>query len=119
MAFLTGVGREIMKGIEDVEGDALRDVRSLARTMGERRAAVIASLFYLSAVSISPIPFFFLPEFLFDLKYAVPVAVTDVLLIYVALRLVRDYRKESIRRYRKTTLIAMVFGLVGFFAGAF
>ncbi|AIG97223.1 UbiA family prenyltransferase [Archaeoglobus fulgidus] len=119
MAFLTGVGREIMKGIEDVEGDALRDVRSLARTMGERKAASIASLFYLTAVSISPIPLFLLPEFLFDLKYAVPVSVTDVLLIYVALRLVGDYERESIRKYRKVTLVAMVLGLVGFFAGAF
>lgn len=119
MAFLTGVGREIMKGIEDVEGDALRNVRSLARTMGEKRAAVIAAVFYLLAVSISPIPLVCLPEFMFDLKYALPVAITDILLIHVSLRLVRDYRKESIRVYRKTTLMAMVFGLIGFFAGAF
>lgn len=119
MAFLTGVGREIMKGIEDVEGDALRNVKSLARTMGEKRAAVIAAVFYLLAVSISPIPLVYLPEFMFDLKYAFPVAMTDILLIHVSLRMVRDYRKESIRVYRKTTLIAMVFGLIGFFAGAF
>jgi len=119
MAFLTGVGREIMKGIEDVEGDALRNVRSLARTMGEKKAAVIASLFYLLAVSISPIPLIYLPEFMFDLKYALPVAITDILLIHVSLRLVRDYKKESIKVYRKTTLVAMVFGLIGFFAGAF
>ena len=119
MAFLTGVGREVMKGIEDVEGDALRNVKSLARTMGEKRAAVIASLFYLFAVSISPIPLLYLPEFMFDLKYAVPVAITDILLVYVSLRLVKDYGRESIRMYRKTTLVAMVFGLIGFFAGAF
>jgi len=119
MAFLTGVGREIMKGIEDVEGDAIRDVKSIARTMGEGRAAVIAVIFYILAVSISPIPFFYLPEFMFDPKYAVPVAITDILLIYVSLRLLRDYRRESIRLYRKTTLLAMVFGLTGFFAGAF
>ena len=119
MAFLTGVGREVMKGIEDVEGDALRNVKSLARTMGEKRAAVIASFFYLFAVSISPIPLLYLPEFMFDLKYAVPVAITDILLVYVSLRLVKDYGRESIRMYRKTTLVAMVFGLIGFFAGAF
>ncbi|WP_456330517.1 UbiA family prenyltransferase [Archaeoglobus sp.] len=119
MAFLTGVGREVMKGIEDVEGDALRNVKSIARTMGEKRAAIIAALFYLLAVSISPIPLIYLPEFMFDLKYALPVAITDILLVYVSMRLVKDYRKESIKMYRKTTLVAMVFGLIGFFAGAF
>ncbi|WP_202319010.1 UbiA family prenyltransferase [Archaeoglobus neptunius] len=119
MAFLTGIGREIMKGIEDVEGDALRNVRSIARIFGEKRAAVISSVFYISAVSISPIPFLGIKEYYLDVKYAFPVMVTDVILCYVAIRLLKDCSKRSIRKYRKTTLLAMIFGLIGFFAGAF
>ncbi len=119
MAFLSGVGREVMKGIEDVEGDALRNVRSVARIMGEKRAAAISAILYIAAVSISPIPLLYLKEYFLDFKYALPVLLTDLMLIYVALSLVRDHSKEVIQKHRKTTLLAMVFGLVGFFAGAF
>ena len=35
-------GREIIKGIEDIEGDALRDVQTIARKYGIRRAAILA-----------------------------------------------------------------------------
>lgn len=119
MAFLTGVGREIMKGIEDIEGDALRGVRSLARLFGSRRAAFAASAFYIAAVAISPIPLLFLNEYFLDTKYALPVAFTDILLLYTALKLPRHHEKELIRKFRKITLIAMLFGLIGFFAGAF
>ncbi len=37
-------GREAIKGIEDVEGDALRDVQTIARKYGIRTAAIFASI---------------------------------------------------------------------------
>ncbi|MFX1510639.1 MAG: geranylgeranylglycerol-phosphate geranylgeranyltransferase [Promethearchaeota archaeon] len=37
-------GREIIKGIEDIEGDALRDVQTIARKYGIRKAAILAAL---------------------------------------------------------------------------
>jgi geranylgeranylglycerol-phosphate geranylgeranyltransferase len=37
-------GREIIKGIEDVEGDALRDVKTIARRYGVQRAAILAAI---------------------------------------------------------------------------
>lgn len=119
MAFLSGLGREVMKGIEDVEGDALRNVRSVARVMGVGKAAVISALLYVLAVLISPLPLFVLEGYIMDLKYAIPVAITDIMLIYVAFMVARSYEKENIRRYRKLTLVAMLFGLIGFLAGAF
>ncbi len=119
MAFLSGLGREIMKGIEDVEGDALRNVRSVARVMGVRVAALTSAFLYIVAVIISPLPLLVLGEYFMDLKYAFPVLVTDIMLVYVAIMVVRKHEKELISKYRKLTLIAMVFGLVGFLAGAF
>ncbi|WP_290596170.1 MULTISPECIES: UbiA family prenyltransferase [unclassified Archaeoglobus] len=119
MAFLSGLGREVMKGIEDVEGDALRNVRSIARVMGLRVAALISALLYAAAVLISPLPLLVLEEYMTDIKYAIPVVITDVMLLYVAVMVVRKYEKELIPKYRKLTLIAMSFGLIGFLAGAF
>ncbi|MHA2405197.1 MAG: geranylgeranylglycerol-phosphate geranylgeranyltransferase [Candidatus Hermodarchaeia archaeon] len=37
-------GREIIKGIEDIEGDALRDVQTIARKYGIRKAAILAAI---------------------------------------------------------------------------
>ncbi len=118
MAFLSGLGREIMKGIEDVEGDAIRDVKSVARVKGVRFAAILSALLYLLAVLISPLPPLLVQGFM-DWKYILPVAVTDVILIYVAVSVVRRHGKGTIDRYRKYTLVGMALGLVGFLGGAF
>ena len=55
-AFLLVLGREIIKGIEDVEGDSRAGIYTLAVTIGPRRAAVFASILLLLVVVISPIP---------------------------------------------------------------
>ncbi len=39
MAFLSNTGREIAKGIVDVQGDSLSKIKTLAVTLGERKAA--------------------------------------------------------------------------------
>ncbi|MDH5783738.1 MAG: UbiA family prenyltransferase, partial [Candidatus Bathyarchaeota archaeon] len=56
MAFLSNTGREITKGIVDVQGDRTKNIQTLAVRYGEKTAAVVAALFYLSAVLLSPIP---------------------------------------------------------------
>ena len=61
IAFLSGVGREIMKGIEDVEGDAIRDVKTIARVKGMRIAAIYAAFLFIISVFLSFIPFFTSP----------------------------------------------------------
>ncbi len=118
MAFLSGLGREVMKGIEDVEGDALRGVKSVARIKGVKFASLLSALLYLLAVSISPLPPLLLRNFM-DWKYIIPVTITDLILIYVAAMLVKMHEKSAIKKYRKQTLIAMSFGLMGFLLGAF
>lgn len=125
IAFLSGVGREIMKGIEDVEGDAIRDVKTIARVKGVKTAAIYAALLFIVSIFLSFIPYFMLNEYYFDLKYIIPILVTDAILIKVSFDLVRfDLKdekiiKQKIRDFRKKSLVAMGLGLIGFLAGAF
>ncbi len=52
------VAREIIKGIEDIRGDALRNVRTLARTRGVPFASKVAAIFLILAiVSFTALPF--------------------------------------------------------------
>lgn len=120
LAFFSGVGREIMKGIEDVEGDALRDIKTIARTKGVETASKLSALMFIFSAILSFIPPLLLSEYFLDLKYIFPIGITDILLISVSLNLLKGkFGKDYIRKYRKETLLAMTFGLAGFFAGAF
>ncbi len=120
IAFLSGVGREVMKGIEDVKGDAIRNVRTIARVFGIERAAKLSATLFLIAVLMSFIPPVAYRRFA-NPGYVLPVAITDVILIRCSIRLYKLKREEAkaiVKKLRKETLIALSFGLIGFIAGA-
>lgn len=117
IAFVSGLAREIMKGIEDVEGDALRNVRTIARVKGIGFASRLSAGLFLTSVALSFLPLT-LPEFM-DFKYIIPVAVTDVILISISRKLISGVGKDEIGRLRKETLIALFLGLIAFIGGAF
>ncbi len=119
IAFLSGVAREIMKGIEDVEGDAIRNVRTVARVWGVEVASKLSSFLFLVAVALSFLPFLFLKGYRLDWKYMLPVSVTDFFLVKISLELLKRHEPEDIRRFRRQTLVALLFGLIGFLFGAF
>jgi len=115
IVFLSITGREITKGIVDVQGDKAHNVKTLAVRYGEKKAAVAAALFYLSAVALSPTPwllgivsFWFIPL----------VAVTDIGLAVSSLMLLRNYSRENSRRIKNTVLLWFIFGLLAFIVGA-
>jgi geranylgeranylglycerol-phosphate geranylgeranyltransferase len=116
MAFLSNTGREITKGIVDVKGDRAEGVKTLAVRYGEKNAAVAASLFYVSAVSLTPVPwilsvvsFWFIPL----------VLVTDIGLVVSSVLLLRDYSRENARKIKKLVLLWFVIGLVAYVFGVF
>lgn len=56
-AFLLNLGREFMKGIEDVEGDRMYNIRTLATVMGVRPAYFISSTILLTLIGLSLLPY--------------------------------------------------------------
>jgi geranylgeranylglycerol-phosphate geranylgeranyltransferase len=115
IVFLSITGREITKGIVDVQGDKTHNVKTIAVRYGEKTAAIAAALFYLSAVALSPVPWllgivstWFMPL----------VAVTDIGLAASSLMLLRNYSRENSRRIKNTVLLWFVFGLLAFIVGA-
>jgi len=115
MAFLSNTGREITKGIVDVEGDEMQNIKTLAVRYGAKRAAIAATIFYFLAVLLSPIPlllqlvsFWFIPL----------VALTDFGLVASALILLKDYSRENAKKVKSMILLWFIFGLLAFIAGA-
>jgi geranylgeranylglycerol-phosphate geranylgeranyltransferase len=115
LAFLSNTGREITKGIVDVKGDESRHVRTLAVRFGERSAAVAAVVFYLSAVSLSLVPWFL---GLVSWWFVPLVTVTDIGLVVSSFMLLHDYSRENARRIKNAVLLWFVLALLAFVAGA-
>jgi len=114
LAFLANTGREIIKGVVDVDGDKRKGIRTVAARFGVHFAVVAATVFYVSAVVLSVLPwilglmsFWFLPF----------VLITDVGLIGSSAWLLLDSSRENARRIKNMALIWFVIGLVAFLAG--
>jgi geranylgeranylglycerol-phosphate geranylgeranyltransferase len=116
IAFLSITGREITKGIVDVQGDRLQSVKTLAVRYGEKAAAVSAVFFYLSAVALSPIPWLI---GLVSVWFIPFVVVTDSGLVTCSFVLLRNYSRENARRIKNNVLLFFIFGLLAFVAGAY
>ena len=116
MAFLSNTGREISKGIVDVQGDRSYNIRTLAVIFGDRRAALAAAFFFVLAVCLSPVP---IVLGLVSLWFVPFVLVTDVGLIWCSVSLLRNPSRTNARLIKKVVLVLFVFGLLSFVAGMF
>jgi geranylgeranylglycerol-phosphate geranylgeranyltransferase len=114
IAVLTCMGREVTKGIVDVEGDRASGVRTVAVSRGVKAAALLSALFYVSAVVVSILPLYF---GLVSFWYVPFVAVTDLGLAYLSFSLMREPSRENSRSVKNRVLPLMMSGLLGFLAG--
>ena len=115
LAFLSNTGREVTKGIVDVQGDMAKNIRTVAVSYGEKAAAYVASFFYLLASGLSILPvlinlvsFWFLPF----------VLLADAGFIASCFLLIHDYSRENAKRVKNLALMWMIFGLLAFIAGS-
>jgi len=114
MAFLSNTGREITKGIVDVRGDRIRNVQTLAVRYGKKTAASAATLFYLFAVLLSPLPWFLNRVSIWFLPL---VAITDFGLVASSVSLLRNYSRENARKVKRMVLLWFMTGLLAFILG--
>lgn len=120
IAFLAGSGREIMKDVMDFAGDTKEGVKSFPKYIGISWSKRIASIFYLAAVVLSFLPFLYSMYTVYyqNFVYLGIVFITDVLFILTSAQLLFN-KNIKMANYRKITLIAIFFGLLSFFLGAF
>jgi geranylgeranylglycerol-phosphate geranylgeranyltransferase len=79
LASLANLGREIVKDVEDMEGDAAEGARTLPLIWGERRALALGTASVVFAVMLSPLPYFAFEEF--GAAYLAAVIGADVVLL--------------------------------------
>jgi len=115
VAFLVNTGREITKGIVDVEGDAKHGVNTLAVNLGPHQAAKAAAALYLTGVASSILPWSIGAVSYLYLPFTL---LTDLGLILLSMRLVQDPSRDTSRTVKNQVLILMALGLLGFALGS-
>jgi geranylgeranylglycerol-phosphate geranylgeranyltransferase len=115
MAFISNLGREVTKGIIDLEGDRVKKIKTIAVMHGSRKASILAAILYIIAVGVS-----FTPPILemVSMTYIPFVLVSDIGFVSSSLSLMRNYDMEHTEQTKRKVLVWMFFGLLAFIAGS-
>ena len=109
VSFSSTVGREIVKTIEDVEGDKKIKAKTLPIIAGKNFAGWIAVIFIIFAVLFSPLPYIF---HLLNSNYIYLITVADILFLYSCFAIFISPKKSQ-----KMMKIAMFVALIAFLIG--
>lgn len=108
LAFLASVGREIIKDIQDMEGDT--DRLTLPMKIGRKKAGLLAGLMIVIAVCLSWLPYYY---DILGTVYLGIVIIADALFVYAIVLAV-----DQPGRSQKVAKVAMLIALIAFLAGA-
>ncbi|MGC8661504.1 MAG: geranylgeranylglycerol-phosphate geranylgeranyltransferase [Nitrososphaeria archaeon] len=109
-AFFAGVGREVIKGISDIEGDAKMGVKTVAVTRGSRQAAIISTGFIIAAITASYIPVLLDVNWWFP--YGAGITVVDLLFLVEIGSILRDNSGANAYKVKSRILFLMLAALV-------
>lgn len=103
VSFLATMGRELVKGAIDVAGDVRAGVKTVANVHGGvRTALVLAVVFTLIAVFISPLIIIYDTKEPYGLVLSIGVLITDAMLTYTSIMLLRN--NNYMHRFRFLSL---------------
>ncbi len=110
-AFMLNFGREVMKGIIDIEGDRANGVRTVATTTGPKWTAIIASSLWFFTILGSIIPLFIAKA---SVVYMASISVSIILALTCIIWLLSTQEISSVRKIKTMVLWTMLISLVAF-----
>ncbi len=114
-AFLINVGREIIKDMEDVEGDSRNGAVTFPVKYGSTPAAAVATVFLLLVIASTVIPF---QQGIYGLHYFIAVNIgVNAVLLFVIVSLWRDRSVKNLNRLSTIVKWDMLVGLAAIFLG--
>lgn len=115
---LSGTAREIHGMIRDYHGDTkARRIRNLPYYIGLKDSSYAALVLYVAAIAISVFMFLFRMPFRYNLVYIVPIAITDILLLYVSAIYIKRHnvsKEGAFDAARNISLGAMALALIAY-----
>ncbi len=114
LAFLSNTGREVTKGIVDIEGDKTKKIQTMAIKYGAKTAAYLAAAFYFLAILLSLLP---MVIGIVSIWYIPFVAVADLGFATSSIMLIQKSTRKNAERIKNLALAWMLIGLIAFIAG--
>jgi len=114
-AFLIILGREIYKGVEDVEGDRRHGVKTIAASLGVKPAVIMGTILLFTVVAISPFPYFYMGM---NMAYLLSAFIgVDLPIIIAFIKIIKNPVKHAWTSTR-ILKIPLFMGLLAFFLGS-
>lgn len=114
-AFLVNVTRELLKDVEDIEGDREAGALTLPVRYGTHASVVAASVFVGVLVVATMLPYFLN---VYTVTYLGIVLAVDLLLLFVIVSWWKDESRSNLSRLSSILKLAMVGGLAAILAGS-
>lgn len=113
LGFVAGVAREIIKSVQDMEGDArARGSKTIPVVIGKKPATYLALLLYLLFIPLTALPF--MSGLAPGIVPVVLVALADMIILAICFRSL----KEDYKFARNASLLAFLLGMIGILAAA-
>ena len=113
--FMT-LAREIVKDMEDIEGDKLEGARTFPILYGKRISSIISIVLIVVTTLMCPILYIFK---IFNISYMIIMIIPIIIFLYSAYSLKLDPPEETCAKVSKNLKIAMLISFVAFVVGSF
>lgn len=115
-AFVMTTAREIIKDIEDIEGDKAEGAKTLPILIGAKIPAILAIFLIVIDSALCPLLYFY---HIFGVYYLAVIAIAVILFIYSAILILKSQDRETAHKASKYLKIGMLIAFVAFIFGSF
>jgi geranylgeranylglycerol-phosphate geranylgeranyltransferase len=114
-AFVMTTAREIVKDIEDIEGDKADGAKTLPIMIGAKKPAILAAILIVIDSALCPLLYYY---HVFGILYLVVIAIAVILFIYSAILILKSQDKATASKVSKNLKIGMLIAFVAFVFGS-
>ena len=107
--------REIVKDIEDIEGDKADGAKTLPILIGEKKPAILAFILIIVDCALCPALYYY---HIFSFYYLIIITIAVILFIYSAILILRNQDRETASKVSKYLKIGMLIAFVSFIFGS-
>ena len=115
-AFVMTTAREIIKDIEDIEGDKSDGAKTLPIMIGPKIPALIATVLIIVDCALCPLLYFY---HIFGILYLAIIAIAVLLFLYSAFIIIKSQDEKTAAKASKYLKIGMLIAFVAFAIGSF
>ena len=114
-AFVMTTAREIVKDIEDIEGDKADGAKTLPILIGEKKPAILAFILIIVDCALCPALYYY---HIFSFYYLIIITIAVILFIYSAILILRNQDRKTASKVSKYLKIGMLIAFVSFIFGS-